>query len=1289
MRLKRNPLFSGLDILLIRNMRMKVFFFISLFIAGVLAAHGQDAPNLANLTSLAGNTQEQNKLGSVPVNIYTGMPNVSVPIYSYGNSGSGLSWNVSLDYFTGGMQLGEPSSTVGMGWFFNATGAITRTVRGMPDDVPTNGYLYSSAIPTDFRSNGNKYYFDSIDAEQDIFQFSFNGNSGKFVIGKNKQIVLIPNSKLKITYSVSTFDNSTITGFRVVTQDGVKYDFTTQEVTNVSPNLSFNFGYTSAQYVSAWYLSDIISAFNTDTIKFNYVSLTSSTGTIGYPNVTYVRNSDGVRTATYKPKGTFGLTSYKLSSIVFPDKKNLNVVYSYSTKYNQDDYCVSKIKITDSVFRYGYALSYTSAVTQPGALPNIYLSAVTPYTAKQMQKGYQFTYNPLKYTPYADSDFCKKDYWGFYNGATNGQTLIPAEGSIGGANRNPNINYAVANSLSYFYLPGGGYIYYEYELNDHYPYNKSVNTLTVPGNTTALQSNSVAFNQVFGTKQQLVFTLDPSVSRTGSAPISGTGTITCTVKSTDGATTYSSNTFSLFDLFYLGMKVWQFNVPANGSYLLQTQVASGTTVTGSLPIIVSWENKTIDNSHTAILSGGLRVKRITRREAPDDPNVTTEDYRYVTADGKSSGILGDTAAYSYQYKETVVNGSTTTTAYTVISSDPVTTMNYSQGSPVGYSRVVVYKGASNHNLGYTVYDFTGLAETNRVFPTYTFPYTPQDIREWGLGLPKRVSVYDSSNNIVRRTVNTIQLDTVTYNTSNFLSLKLGVTSVLYNGDPTLAATPRTRTFIGQQYYPSTGRIYVSASTDTLYQADGSINTTFVNYLYDTNFNVKKITKNYDRNRGLQTETNIYYPYNYIVGGAVGKLRDSGIIAGAIASETWITGDGNTRLISGSITDYQQLTPSYIKPATYYELKTNAPIPLTTIGAFDSSKLNRNATYFVAQTSFPKYDSKGNLLQTTNLVSGQSNSAVRDYNNQYTIATVSNAAFSDVAYTSFESDGTGNWTIPVTTRDTSGGITGKLAYNLSNGNITKSGLNSATSYIVSVWAKTGASVSINGTSQTSFIAQQNGWNLYFTTLSSGITTVTISGTGVIDELRLYPKDANMASTTYEPNVGATSVCDANSNIAYTEYDYLNRPKIIRDRDKNIIKRYDYSDHDSLITTAPIVSGGSNSVTLPVSSTSCTWDSTYTATDINPWSDTYQKILVNTTVTVPSYCSCTYSSNYPQYKIVSGACEQGVKQYSSCVYKAGAYQCKYHYVWSDCSVSVDYSETDDTPQTVTTGCGVAGM
>ena len=78
-----------------------------------------------------------------------------------------------------------------------------------------------------------------------------------------------------------------------------------------------------------------------------------------------------------------------------------------------------------------------------------------------------------------------------------------------------------------------------------------------------------------------------------------------------------------------------------------------------------------------------------------------------------------------------------------------------------------------------------------------------------------------------------------------------------------------------------------------------------------------------------------------------------------------------------------------------------------------------------------------------------------------------------------------------------------------------------------------------------------------TLDLRIDNSSGRGTVWFDDLRLHPSDAIMTTYTYDALVGMTSECDQNKHIKYFEYDALQRLKIVRDQDKNILKRFCYS------------------------------------------------------------------------------------------------------------------------------------
>lgn len=152
------------------------------------------------------------------------------------------------------------------------------------------------------------------------------------------------------------------------------------------------------------------------------------------------------------------------------------------------------------------------------------------------------------------------------------------------------------------------------------------------------------------------------------------------------------------------------------------------------------------------------------------------------------------------------------------------------------------------------------------------------------------------------------------------------------------------------------------------------------------------------------------------------------------------------------------------------------------------------------------------------------------------------------YTSFENNQTGNWSISSGSIN-AGGVTGVSAF---TGTLTKN-QSLPGNYILTLWNSSGTSVSVNGSSGTVLLSR-GGYDLRTWTLSS-VTSITITGTN-IDELRLYPQGAQMATCTYNPLVGISSACDVNNRITYYEYDGFNRLMDVRDQDGNIIRTIEY-------------------------------------------------------------------------------------------------------------------------------------
>ena len=69
--------------------------------------------------------------GNNPVSLYTGTPNISIPLGII--KGSEIELPVSLSYMARGVKVEDHASWVGMGWSLNCTGVITITKRGFAD----------------------------------------------------------------------------------------------------------------------------------------------------------------------------------------------------------------------------------------------------------------------------------------------------------------------------------------------------------------------------------------------------------------------------------------------------------------------------------------------------------------------------------------------------------------------------------------------------------------------------------------------------------------------------------------------------------------------------------------------------------------------------------------------------------------------------------------------------------------------------------------------------------------------------------------------------------------------------------------------------------------------------------------------------------------------------------------------------------------------------------------------------------------------------------------------------
>ena len=90
------------------------------------------------------------RFGDVPVSAYTGSPDVSIPLFVL--QGRTFELPLTLEhrqrqrYQGGGIRVEQIASWVGLGWALDAGGTVTRTVRGISDDLAGGYYNTGQGI---------------------------------------------------------------------------------------------------------------------------------------------------------------------------------------------------------------------------------------------------------------------------------------------------------------------------------------------------------------------------------------------------------------------------------------------------------------------------------------------------------------------------------------------------------------------------------------------------------------------------------------------------------------------------------------------------------------------------------------------------------------------------------------------------------------------------------------------------------------------------------------------------------------------------------------------------------------------------------------------------------------------------------------------------------------------------------------------------------------------------------------------------------------------------------------
>jgi hypothetical protein len=1139
------------------------------------------------------------KYADFPVSYHTGIPQVSLPLYTI--SEGSLTIPISLSYHAGGIKLDEQASWVGLGWSLNAGGVITRTVVGTPDENGTaesaknthshlsnsgyNNFLFQYDVGSPLSTTDVAYLNDISngirDGEPDLFFFNFNGYSGKFYFNDDGRALVVPEADFKIDYTFTSGQYS-IQKFIITTPDGTKYYFgvtdSTGDVDPVEKTHNYYTGENNQFYtgtnntIASWYLNKIISADNQFSITLNYASESYSYKSVQGKPYKYDNYVGSTNHAKYYGHWVQGVRLASIASsnvtVYFDAGSSREDVSDYQSAASMNDAAntsaktLGAIRIVNNVsdckkfsFTYSYFTSNTDGLPSSGTSGTctVDLKRLKLQSFKEEKCVGSLSVNPYVFEYFSEAiprrlSFAK-DHWGYINGKTTNDRLIPTFyeklGSapvykeISGADRDAAWPAMRAGSLKKINYPTGGFTEFVFEANttrvNYQKYSKTLSFTMSAGFNGS--SNPVVENHSFNSAG---YTVKLTNYQNGeSAAFDGVSGLYVTAN--PGNTSYSQSYVSA------------------GTYQVSLQKLNPTSGYGVVAEVFEWTASTVSENS---IVGGMRIDTIKHSDGIGPSPVIVTNYDYDLSNGQSTGRLysrptyvqivrndflrdagiyttnQNAQAYCSAYGYEVCSGD----AYT-ISPNSLRPMETTQGNHIGYNEIKVSQTGNGYKVyryyGSNIWDNNYSDVANRIVELQltqsnslpSFPSAPPQT-DFMRGELKYEGVYNQGNQLLTEstyypeyTENSLKTPAVTVASGAVLS---GL-PVYYN----YVTSKKTKLSVQTTtYQPGVG--YLEASTENFF---GSTQHTQLSKKIETN------------SKGETIETNVKYAADFKPSACLSISDGLSTFTSECSScqSQYIT-DRNT---SGHNTaywkywDYQKwlkcqsearktffaARKDYFNPAVngsfakcLADAKNNAstelkPLfelqdrfmvdPIESYVKNGSNLLGATWTKYVYGTA-PTDMVYANTIQKINLTapSGSFTNSVIS----------SNSIVKDSRYAD------------------------EVSILVSNGNVKeatgKDGV--VTSYI---W----------GYSNTLPIVK--GINVNYSTLLSAYNAVS----GNLGTIRSQSSLANALITTYEyrPGVGMTKETDPRGRSIIYEYDALNRLSIVKDHDNNVIKKICYN------------------------------------------------------------------------------------------------------------------------------------
>lgn len=1149
------------------------FFMTMCCLSNVIICNGQEQlkPNVIPPSPTAASLM---KFAEIPVGYYTGIPNINVPIWK-AKCGS-LELDISLSYHASSVKVSDTPGWVGLGWALNAGGVISRTMQGLPDEKdyelglsdvnllasyyegPGIGYFQVGKyfqygdILNDLVSDSKtrdliKLAFSrgNIDCEPDLFSFNFCGRSGKFVfdvdVNGNRTVRIMPHQDLKIEEKIV---KSNLVGFTVTDELGNKYYF--DEIERSLSN--------SGSHDSSWCLSKIVSATKKDSIDFVYKDNTIDYGYTEsqkhYQVLWTSQKGQGYDGSMEKDLEEYGsrmmVSTKKLSEI---HTANERIVFNASG--GRKDVNEGAFKLDDiEIYRKGedvpvkkYGLQYNYFVSSWNAAEGglcardekgyrLKLDKLTEIgTDGKPLPSYSFDYNESSPLPRRNS--FQQDWWGFFNGKTGNdswkyvsgvgyepvgyfvpkQTFIYAEVlyELDGASRvaSESISTLESGLLKSIKYPTGGKVEFEYEPNKTY-----FKGVLPPEESEKIEGGKVFYFEGLGNLGTFEVEESAKLFKFTFSDITPTTHITFR-RQADGKifdfSNFESGTGSWSGMLDIGI----YEVSVDDPGVEPELISNRYNIKGEYSTYSYADPKIITKKK--IISGGVRIKRISNYSNDITKFGVREFYYTKKADPEASSgtLVGGFPTFSHRMSEVTaapLSGSGLAyyaqkdMDYHVRSSSPCNYVVYTQGSCIGYSEVEVKQlgsGTGKEN-GSTRYYYS-VNNVNASSLHYPFPLPVNT--EYKRGKLLKEEHYNAKKDLVQKKEYNYLWKTSSYKKINGLKIKAdrmcnkiedfiqsGLHSDWYN-------------FNSVDYFLQSDYVPLIETIETSYfNGDSTRVITNINYRSPALMNWKKT----NNSLGEWLQTNYYYPEDAEALGLRTQVTDS---LQSMHMITSVIREEQKNLSLNKVINGKQTIYDFIKKSS-----NNGIVPRE-VAQFE------NGSYH-SKLVFDHYTNEGRIAQM-HKVGDEPSAFIWGYNSQYPIAKVINAAYTEVYHENFEEPGM--------TGVVAGGQTGNFScsgdYSL---NFSKP---AGKMYVYSYW-----------------YYQNSKW------IYSGELTYTgplvLNAGEKIDNVRVYPKNANMETYTYDTSLGMTSHTDANGVCTFYKYDEFGRLRLVQDMNKNILKRIEY-------------------------------------------------------------------------------------------------------------------------------------